>query len=258
MSRVIGFVYGVVCYAIFFVTFVYLIGFLGNVMVPKGIDDGTATAMGAALAIDLGLVALFGLQHSVMARPRFKAWLTKWLPDSAERSTFVLITSAVLVLTFWQWRPMTGVVWSVTDPFAVRALWALYALGFGIVLAATFIIDHFDLFGLRQVWLALVNRAYHHPPFRVTYFYRFVRHPIYLGLLIAFFSAPTMTVGRLVFAIGMTAYIMVGMRFEERDLVHFLGEDYRRYSERVPRLIPSLGHVHEKVKPAPGGSPAAR
>lgn len=249
MGRILAFLYGVVCYAIFFLTFLYLIGFIANVYVPKGINDGAAGATLVAIVVNLTLIAAFGLQHSVMARSGFKQWLTRTVPASVERSTFVVMTSLVLILLYWQWRPLTQVIWSVSDARAAEMLWALYLLGFSIVLTATFVIDHFDLFGLRQVWLNLRRRDYVHPPFRITFFYRLVRHPIYLGLLIAFWSAPTMTLGRLVFALGMSAYILIGIGYEERDLVKFLGDDYRRYRERVPMLVPRLGKVHEVVKP---------
>jgi protein-S-isoprenylcysteine O-methyltransferase Ste14 len=258
MGRIIAFAYGVVCYAIFFLTFLYLIGFVGNVGVPKGVDDGVATALPVALAINFALIALFGLQHSIMARSGFKQRLTRVLPESMERSTFVLATSLVLILLYWQWRPLPQAIWTVTDPVGAGVLWALFALGFGLVLASTFVIDHFDLFGLRQVWLNLLGRAYRHPPFKVTWFYRVVRHPIYLGLLLAFWSAPTMTLGRLAFALGMSVYIMIGIGYEERDLVRFLGEDYRRYRERVPALLPRPGKSHEVVRPERSGAMAGR
>lgn len=249
MGRALAFLYGVVCYAIFFLAFLYLIGFIAGVYVPKGIDDGVVTTTMQAVIVDLALVAAFGLQHSIMARSGFKRWLTRVVPESMERSTFVLAASLVLVLLYWQWQPLPQVVWSVSNPTGIQILWAVYLLGFGMVLAASFVIDHFDLFGLRQVWLNLLRRTYRHPPFIVTWFYRFIRHPIYLGLLLAFWSAPTMTLGRLVFAVGMSAYILIGIRYEERDLVRFLGEDYRRYRERVPMLIPRPGMTHEVVKP---------
>ena len=251
MRRIIGFAYGLACYAVFFATFLYLMGFVANVMVPKGIDDGMPVAMSAAVLVNCGLIALFGLQHSVMARPVFKRWLESWLPASVERSTFVLATSLALIVLYWQWRPMPQVIWSVEAPAARAVLWGLLLLGFLIVLLASFVIDHFDLFGLRQVWLALRNRPYRHHPFQVRYFYRFVRHPIYLGLLLGFWGTPHMTLGHLIFASGMTIYILIGVEFEERDLEHFLGENYRRYKGRVPMLVPGLAKPHETIKPPP-------
>ena len=187
--------------------------------------------------------------HPVMARPRFKRWLTGVVPAPLERSTFVLAASLVLILLYWQWRPIPQVVWSVSSPAAVGRLGGLFALGFGLVLAATFVIDHFELFGLRQVWLNLMQRPPQHPQFRVTWFYKFVRHPLYLGFLLALWSTPTMTLGHLLFAAGMTVYIFIGIHYEERDLGHFLGDDYRRYQTRVPMLVPRLGRIHETVKP---------
>ncbi len=228
MRRMLGFAYGLVCYAVFFVTFLYLMGFVANVLVPKGIDDGAPTAMTGAVLVNLGLVALFGIQHSVMARSGFKRWLASVLPQSVERSTFVLAASLALIVLYWQWRPMTQVVWSVEAPTARAILWGLLLAGFGIVLLSSFIIDHFDLFGLRQVWLELRDRPYRHQPFQVTYFYKFVRHPIYLGVMLGIWCTPHMSLGHLLFAVGMTCYILIGVGYEERDLEYYLGEDYRR------------------------------
>lgn len=248
MRRIMGFFYGVTCYAIFFVTFLYLIAFLANFMVPKGIDDGDPASTGTAALIDLGLIVLFGIQHSVMARPAFKKRLAAFLPQSVERSTFVLASSLVLIVLYWQWRPLSQIVWSIEAPVWQAVMWGMLLAGFGIVFVSTFIIDHFDLFGLRQVWLGLLNRTYRHPTFQVTYFYKFLRHPLYFGLLLGIWCTPRMTLGHLVFAMGMSVYILIGIHFEERDLEMFLGEDYRRYKQRVPMLVPNFGKPHETVK----------
>jgi len=250
MARIIVFAYGLFSYGCFFAAFLYLIGFLAERIVPKGINDGVATSPLAALLINLALVALFGLQHSVMARPAFKRWLGRYLPASAERSTFVLATSLVLGLMYWQWRPMIQPIWQVDATLAAATLWAAFAAGFLTVLLSTFIIDHFDLFGLRQVTVNLMQRQYAHPSFQVRWFYRFVRHPIYLGLMLAFWATPDMTLGRLVFALGMSTYIFIGIRYEERDLERLLGADYRAYRERVPMVLPMPGKMHEQVRPA--------
>jgi protein-S-isoprenylcysteine O-methyltransferase Ste14 len=249
MGRFIGFLYGVVCYLIFFLTFLYLVGFLGNFLVPKGIDSGASVAMAAGLLINVGLIALFGLQHSIMARPGFKAWWTKIVPKSVERSTYVLLSSLVLILMYWQWRPMTQVIWQADAPWSQAVLWGVFGAGFLLVLLSTFVIDHFDLFGLRQVFLNLLGKAYTHSPFKVTFFYKFVRHPLYVGWFLAFWGTPTMTLGHLVFAVGMSAYILIAIPYEERDLETFLGENYKKYKERVPMLIPRPGKVHATVKP---------
>lgn len=250
MSRYIAFAYGVGAYGIFFLTFLYLVGFLANLVVPKGIDDGVAASTGAALLVNLGLVALFGIQHSVMARPAFKRWWTSFVPPVVERSSFVLVASLMLILLFWQWQPMPQVIWEVTADGGITTAWALFCAGFALVLLATFVVDHFDLFGLKQVTLNLMQKAYHHPAFKVTWFYKFVRHPIYLGFLLAFWSTPRMTLGHLIFALGMSGYILIGIHYEERDLETFFGDDYRRYRERVPMLIPTA-KAHETIRQRP-------
>lgn len=252
MRRAIGFAYGLACYAVFFAAFVYLIGFLTNALVPKGIDGGASAAVGAAAPIDLALIALFGVQHSVMARPSFKKRLARVLPESLERSTFVLAASLALIVLYALWRPLPQVVWSVASPLGRESFWAVLLGGFGIVLASSFMIDHFDLFGLRQTWLELVGRPYRHPPFQVTYLYRFVRHPLYLGLLLGIWSTPRMTLGHLLFAVGMTGYLWIGVRYEERDLERFLGEDYRSYRRQVPMFVPRLAKPYATVKGRPG------
>jgi protein-S-isoprenylcysteine O-methyltransferase Ste14 len=250
MRRIIVFVYGVTCYAIFFVTFLYLMAFVANLMVPKGIDGGAVTSMGTAVVINLALIGLFGIQHSVMARPAFKKRLATWLPESMERSTFVLASSVALMILYWQWRPMPQIVWSIESPIGQGFVWGLMLAGFGIVLLSSFIINHFDLFGLRQVWLDLLGKPYRHLPFQVTYFYKFSRHPLYLGMLLGLWCTPQMTFGHVLFAAGMSIYILIGVHYEERDLEMFLGEDYRRYRSRVPMLVPDLRPPHETVSPS--------
>ena len=250
MGRSIAFVYGLFCYAVFFLTFLYLYGFLANLpQLPRTIDSGPAAPPLVALLINVGLIALFGLQHTVMARPAFKAKWTRIVPAPIERSTYVLVSSLLLILLFWLWRPMTGtVVWSAESVWGQYLGWGVLILGFFVVLLSTFIIDHFDLFGLKQVWRHLQQKAYAHPGFKVTYFYRFVRHPLYLGWLMTFWGTPRMTLGHLLFALGMSGYILIAIRYEERDLEHFLGEDYARYREKVPMLIPQPGKRHATVR----------
>jgi protein-S-isoprenylcysteine O-methyltransferase Ste14 len=249
MGRGIAFFYGIVCYAIFFLTFLYLVGFLSNLLVPRSIDVGPAAATLTALTINFALIALFGIQHSVMARPGFKEKWTKIVPESIERSTYVLITSLILILLYWQWRPMTGqVIWEAEATWAQYLLWAVFFGGFGLVLLSTFVIDHFDLFGLRQVWLNLRQKEYTSSGFKVTFFYKFVRHPLYVGWIMAFWGTPRMTLGHLMFAVGMTAYILIAIRYEERDLVQILGDDYAEYRKKVPMLIPRFGKGHETIK----------
>jgi protein-S-isoprenylcysteine O-methyltransferase Ste14 len=248
MGRYIGFLYGVIGYGIFFITFLYLIGFLANFMVPKGIDTGIGAPFALALAINLGLVALFGVQHSVMARPAFKAAWTKVVPQSVERSTYVLLSSVALIVLYLFWQPMTGIIWQAQAPWLVAVLWGVFGLGFGLVLISTFIINHFDLFGLRQVFLRLRQKPYTEVPFQVRFMYRFVRHPLYVGWFLAFWGTPSMTVGHLLFAIGMSGYILIAVRHEERDLVKLLGHDYVEYRKRVPKFVPRLSSAHEPVK----------
>jgi protein-S-isoprenylcysteine O-methyltransferase Ste14 len=239
--RLAVFAYGVICYAAFFGTFLYAVGFIGNFFVPTTLDGAPTTPFSSALAINLALLGLFAVQHSVMARPAFKRWWTKLVPVEAERSTYVLLSSVALVLMFWQWRPMGGVIWDVTHPAARAALWGLFALGFGIVLLSTFLISHFDLFGLRQVWLYLRNRPYTFLRFKTPGLYRYVRHPLYVGWLFAFWATPTMTVAHLVFALMTTAYMLVAIQWEERDLVAHHGATYVAYRRQVPMLIPRFG-----------------
>ena len=237
LSRIAAFLYGVVSYLVFFATFLYAIGFLGNFVVPKSIDSGREAPFLYALAINTALLALFALQHSVMARPWFKAAWTRIVPASVERSTYVLFSSLALLLLFWKWEPMGGVIWNVTNPDGQIALNALYGLGVVIILAATFLINHFDLFGLRQVWLNLRGIPYTNLSFSTPGMYRIVRHPLYVGWLLMFWAAPVMTVAHLVFTLGTTAYILIAIQFEERDLVRS-HKEYAEYRRQVPMLIP--------------------
>lgn len=239
MQRVLILAFGVVAYAVFFATFLYLIAFVGNLYVPYSIDAGRAPGpMVPALLINLGLILLFGLQHSVMARSGFKAWLKRMLPPSAERSVFVLIGSLVLALLMWQWRPLPASLWDAGSGLGQAIGWGIFAIGFGIVLVSTFMIDHFELFGLKQVWNGFTGGHTEFARFKTPFLYKLVRHPIYLGFLLAFWGTPHMTVGHLVFAAGMTAYILVGIRYEERDLIRFHGADYERYRQQVPMILP--------------------
>jgi protein-S-isoprenylcysteine O-methyltransferase Ste14 len=238
MKRIVVFAYGVTNYAISLVAFVYLAGFLGNLFVPRSIDAAPVEPLWEALVINTLLLAVFALQHSVMARPKFKAWWTRFVPKSAERSTYVMFTNLALILLFWQWRPMGGVIWDVQDPTGRVFLHALYVIGWLIVLGTTFLINHFDLFGLRQVWLYLCGKPYTALDFKTPGPYKVVRHPLYVGWLTAFWATPTMTTAHLVFAVGMTLYILVAIRFEERDLVDYHGEAYADYRRTVPMLIP--------------------
>jgi protein-S-isoprenylcysteine O-methyltransferase Ste14 len=239
MKRAAIFIYGIACYGVFFATFLYAIGFIGNFGVPKAMDSPRDVPLGMALAIDLGLLALFAVQHSVMARPAFKRRWTRIIPESAERSTYVLFSSLALILLFWLWQPMGGQVWNVTSPAAVKFLYGLYAFGWLLLLYVTFLINHFDLFGLRQVWLQLIGRHYTSVPFVMPWLYRVVRHPLYIGWFTIVWATPTMTVAHLVFAAMCTAYILFGIQLEEHDLV-VAHPEYAEYRWRVPMLIPSL------------------
>lgn len=238
MKRALVLVYGVLCYLAFFVTFLYAIGFVGDLVVPRSIDSGSAAPFWTALLGDLGLLGLFALQHSGMARPGFKRWWTKLVPEPVERSTYVLLASAALALLFWLWRPLPQVVWSVEASAARWALWALYGLGWGLVLVSTFMISHAHLFGVRQAGDYALGRRPWQPGFRTPGLYRHVRHPIMAGFLVAFWATPHMTLGHLVFALGTTGYILGALQLEERDLRRAFGEAYDHYRRRVPMLVP--------------------
>lgn len=239
MARILAFIYGLAAYALFFVTFLYAIGFVGNLVVPKSIDSGSEMAVAMALAINALLLGLFAIQHSVMARQGFKRWWTRFVPPTVERSTFVLLASLLLLLMYWQWRPLPATVWNIQDSAIAPVVWALFWIGWLTVLLSTFMIDHFDLFGLRQVYLNLVGQPYRPPDFTTRGLYRYVRHPIMLGFIVAFWAAPHMTVGRLVFAIATTAYILIAIQLEERDLVAFHGRAYEAYRQQVSMLWPT-------------------
>ncbi len=233
-----AFLYGVISYVVFLASFLYAIGFVGNFVVPKGIDSGLRSTLISALLVNALLLGLFALQHSVMARPRFKQWWTTIVPKSVERSTFVLISSLLLFLLFWQWQPMRDVVWTVEHQAGRLALHLLFALGWLLVLLSTFLINHFDFFGLRQVYLRLRCKNDTPIPFTKASLYKFVRHPIMLGFVIAFWATPDMTQGHLLFSIATTGYILVGIFFEERDLVDAHGDSYRQYQQDTSMLIP--------------------
>lgn len=239
-GRTLAVVYGALAYLVFFVTFLYAIGFVGDLVVPKAIDDGVVVPPLQALLINVVLLGIFAGQHSLMARPFFKRWWTKIVPRSVERSTFVLLASLALVLLYWQWRPIPQPVWVVENEVARALIYALFFIGWGIVFLGTFMINHFDLFGLRQVFFYAKNKSYKELGFRTPFFYRFLRHPIMLGFIIAFWATPNMSVGHLLFAIATTVYILIAIQLEEHDLIGYFGEQYKEYRRRTPMLIPRL------------------
>jgi protein-S-isoprenylcysteine O-methyltransferase Ste14 len=246
LKRILHFAYGVGAYVVFLGTFLYALAFIGGCpILPNRLDGPLTGSLATAIAVNCALLAVFAVQHSVMARPWFKERWTQFVPWSIERSTYVLLSSLALILLFWQWRPIGIEIWSVENPVGQVALWALFALGWGTVLVSTFLINHFDLFGLRQVTLPLLGRPYTPVTFRTPWLYRQVRHPLYVGWLLAFWGTPTMTVAHLVFAVMTTAYILIAIRLEERDLVTAFGDDYVTYRERTPMLVPRLRPVRQ-------------
>ena len=270
MKRLAILLFGLLSYAVFFATFLYLVAFTGNLqatplaqwlpmlpaLVPRSVDIGGADAPAiVAVLVNLGLVALFGLQHSVMARMGFKAWLKRHLPASAERSVYVLLASVVLMGLFWQWRPLPEVLWSAASTAGQAFGWTVFAGGFGLVLLSTFLIDHFDLFGLRQVWRQFTGGTDHGHRFVTPLLYRLVRHPLYLGFILALWGGPVMTVGHAIFAGALTVYILVAIQLEERDLVRQLGDRYLSYRQKVPMLVPGLARpFRDEDAAAPGAA----
>jgi len=247
MRRWMFFTYGVLAHAVFFGLYAYMIGFVGGFLVPKSIDTVTADSLAVAIIVDVLLLAGFGLQHSVMARPAFKRNWTRVVPPVIERSTYVWFSIAVTILLMWQWRSIGIVVWDAHNPLLRMALWSLFAVGWLLVPFTTLLINHFDLFGTRQVWLHFTNRDYTSLPFRTPSLYKHVRHPLYVGWAIAFWATPTMTVGHLLFASMLTIYMAVATYFEERDLVAYFGEQYQTYRREVPKFVPRFGFVSSKV-----------
>ena len=253
MKRIAFFLFGLVAHGMFLVVYLYMAGFVGNLLVPKSIDSSASdTHPALAVAIDLALLALFAVPHSVMARPAFKRWWTQFVPQPLERSVYVLIANLSVVLLLWQWRPLGPVVWDISHPLGRGILYGLFAAGWLLVPTASLMINHFDLFGSRQVWLHLRNKPYSSLPFRSPMLYRLVRHPLYVGWMMAFWFTPTMSAGHLVFASFLTAYMLLAIPIEERDLVEVFGEQYEDYRRRVPALVPRVGAlIANKSQPAP-------
>jgi len=238
MKKILVLLYGVISYLLFFGTFLYAFGFVGNLFVPKSIDGTPRVPLSQAILVNASLLLLFALQHSIMARPAFKKWWTKIVPEQAERSTYVLLSSLCLILLVWQWEPMGGFIWKIEAPIVKTILTILFITGWMIVLISTFMINHFELFGLRQVWFYFLGKKYEPLQFRIPFFYKYVRHPLYLGWLIAFWATPVMSAAHLLFAILTTGYILTAIKFEEKDLITHFGEKYLNYKRWVPKIIP--------------------
>jgi protein-S-isoprenylcysteine O-methyltransferase Ste14 len=249
MKRFFVFLYGLMGYLLFFAVFLYWIGFMINQWVPKSIDSGQSSSILQAFIIDLLLISLFGLQHSIMARRSFKHWLGKFMPKSMIRSTFVIVSSAVLALIFWQWKPISLPVWNIEAQIGRGIMFGLFGLGWGILVLSTYLINHFELFGLQQVYSNLRNKEFREPHFQTPLLYKIVRHPMMVGVIIAIFATPEMTIGHLLFAVGMSTYVLIGVVFEERDLVRSFGNRYRKYQSEVPKLIPVFARKDKKGEP---------
>ncbi|NES92282.1 MULTISPECIES: methanethiol S-methyltransferase [Okeania] len=250
MSRILAFIYGVVCYLISMITILYSIGFVGNLIVPKTLDSDFDGSLINGILIDILLLGLFAIQHSLMARQSFKKWWTKIIPHPIERSTYVLMASLALLLLFWQWHSLGGIIWNIQSPIASNIIYGIFALGWLIVLISTFMINHFDLFGLRQVYLYLRSQEYEYLGFRTPGFYKYVRHPIMLGFVIVFWATPTMTFSHFIFALGTTIYTLVGIKLEEVDMISIYGDLYQEYRQQVSMLIPMprIKLTEEKVQ----------
>ena len=258
MTGLLTVIYGIGAYAVFLITILYAIGFVGNWLVPKSIDSGMAGPLTESMLVNVMLLGLFAVQHSVMARQGFKRWWTRLVPSSIERSTFVLFSSVVLLLLFWQWRPMSDPIWTVHNPYMATTLEAVSLFGWAMLFASTFMLSHFELFGLSQVFARLFGRDLPAAKFHAPLLYRVVRHPIYLSFLLAFWATPSMTAGHLLFALATTGYILIGIQLEERDLIGMFGDQYRRYRERVSMLIPLPGVHKSDDRPIAGSRTAER